>query len=181
LEQYPAPAKVIIYSSSIETIKALGERLGYPMYFADVGSEKQKAYIQQQWENASQRVMICSNAFGLGIDQPDVRVVGHVGPIHDIENYGQESGRAGRDGQASEVDRGHYNSSMNGSGESPARAKPSSPTKIEHGSSGRKPSNLSVGFHAVEFGWTRSWTDEPTEGDARKESRCVTCVARRTR
>lgn len=48
LKQYPVPAKIIIYSSSIETIKELGERLGYPMYFADIGSEKQKAHIQQQ-------------------------------------------------------------------------------------------------------------------------------------
>jgi RecQ family ATP-dependent DNA helicase len=103
LKQYPAPAKVIVYSSSIDTIKEMGEQLGYPMYYADVGSEKQKAHIQQQWENATQRVIICSNAFGLGIDQPDVRFVGHVGAIHDIESYGQESGRAGRDGQPSEA------------------------------------------------------------------------------
>ena len=103
LKQYPAPAKIIIYSSSISTIKEMGEQLGYPMYYADVGSEKPKADIQQQWENATQRVIICSNAFGLGIDQPDVRFVGHVGAIHDIENYGQESGRAGRDGQPSEA------------------------------------------------------------------------------
>jgi superfamily II DNA helicase RecQ len=103
LQEYPAPAKIIIYSSSIETIKEMGERLGYPTYYADVGSERQKAHIQQQWENATQRVIICSNAFGLGIDQPDVRFVGHVGPIHDIENYGQESGRAGRGGQPCEA------------------------------------------------------------------------------
>jgi len=103
LQEYPAPAKVIIYSNSIDTIKELGERLGYPMYYAGVGSEKEKARIQQRWENGTARVAICSNAFGLGIDQPDVRFVGHVGPIYDMENYGQESGRAGRDGQVSEA------------------------------------------------------------------------------
>ena len=73
------------------------------MYYADVGSEEQKAEIQQQWENGTQRVIVCSSAFGLGINQPDVRFVGHVGPIYDIESYGQESGRAGRDGQPSEA------------------------------------------------------------------------------
>ena len=47
--------------------------------------------------------MVASNAFGLGIDRPDVRAVIHVGPIYKIADYGQESGRAGRDGQASEA------------------------------------------------------------------------------
>jgi hypothetical protein len=103
LQEYPSPAKMIIYSNSIRTIQELGEELGYPMYYADVGSEKEKAQIQQRWENATERVAICSNAFGLGIDQPDVRVICHVGPIYDIENYGQESGRAGRDGNPSEA------------------------------------------------------------------------------
>ena len=103
LQEYPSPAKMIIYSNSIQTIEDLGEQLGYPMYYADVGSEKEKAQIQQRWENGTERVAICSNAFGLGIDQPDVRVVCHVGPIYDMENYGQESGRAGRDRNPSEA------------------------------------------------------------------------------
>jgi superfamily II DNA helicase RecQ len=103
LEEYPAPAKMIIYSNSIDTIEELGGRLGYPMYYAGVGSEQEKARIQQRWENGTERVAICSNAFGLGIDQPDVRLVAHVGPIFDMENYGQESGRAGRDGEPSEA------------------------------------------------------------------------------
>src|SRR6201995_3756726 len=103
LQEHPSPAKIIIYSNSIRTIQELGEQLGYPMYYADVGSEKEKAQIQQRWENGTERVAICSTAFGLGIDQPDVRVVCHVGPIYDMENYGQESGRAGRDGNPSEA------------------------------------------------------------------------------
>lgn len=44
-----------------------------------------------------------TNTFGLGIDQPDVRVVIHVGSIYQMRSYGQESGRAGRDGQRSEA------------------------------------------------------------------------------
>ena len=45
LKQYPALVRIIIYSSSINTIKETGEQLGYPIYYADVGSEKQKAHI----------------------------------------------------------------------------------------------------------------------------------------
>jgi hypothetical protein len=53
LQEYPSPAKMIIYSNRIRTIQQLGEELGYPMYYADVRSEKEKAQIQQRWENAT--------------------------------------------------------------------------------------------------------------------------------
>jgi superfamily II DNA helicase RecQ len=103
LEQYPSPAKIIVYSSCIDTIKELGAALNCHTYYADVGSTKEKDKIQQQWSCADGRVIVASNAFGLGIDQPDVRAVVHVGPIYKIEDYGQESGRGGRDGQRSEA------------------------------------------------------------------------------
>ena len=48
-------------------------------------------------------MIVASNAFGLGIDQPDVRVVIHVGSIYRMRDYRQESGRGGRDGQRSEA------------------------------------------------------------------------------
>ena len=73
------------------------------MYYTDVGSVEEKDQIQQQQGNANGRVVVASNAFGLGIDQLDVRVVIHVGPIHQLRDYGQESGRGGRDGQRSEA------------------------------------------------------------------------------
>ena len=72
-------------------------------YYADVGNSKEKDEIQQQWGSGNGRVVVASNAFGLGIDQPDVRVVIHIGPIHRMRDYGQESGRGGRDGQRSEA------------------------------------------------------------------------------
>jgi superfamily II DNA helicase RecQ len=103
LQEYPSPAKIIIYSSNINAIKELGEALNCPTYYADVGSEAEKGRIQQQWESGRERVIVASNAFGLGIDRPDVRAVIHVGPIHQMKSYGQESGRAGRDGQRSEA------------------------------------------------------------------------------
>ena len=103
LEQYPSPAKIIVYSSSIETIEELGRALSCHMYYEDVGSAKEKDEIQQQWGRADGRVVVASNAFGLGIDEPNVRAVIHVGPIHQLQNYGQESGRGGRDGKRSEA------------------------------------------------------------------------------
>jgi superfamily II DNA helicase RecQ len=43
------------------------------------------------------------NAFGLGVDVPDVRVVIHAGAIYQMRNYSQESGQGGRDGKRSEA------------------------------------------------------------------------------
>ena len=48
LEQYPAPAKIIVYSSSIKTIEKLGSELNCHTYYADIGSAEEKARIQQQ-------------------------------------------------------------------------------------------------------------------------------------
>jgi len=52
---------------------------------------------QEAWINNHIRVMVCTNAFGMGIDKPDVRVVVHLGLPESIEAYFQEAGRAGRD------------------------------------------------------------------------------------
>jgi superfamily II DNA helicase RecQ len=57
----------------------------------------------REWLRGDNRVIVATNALGLGVDIPDIRAVIHAGPPRKIKDYGQESGRAGRDGLPSEA------------------------------------------------------------------------------
>lgn len=67
-------------------------------YHAGLSSEERNLR-QTAWIQSATRVMVCTNAFGMGIDKPDVRTVVHMGPPDNLEDYYQEAGRAGRDGK----------------------------------------------------------------------------------
>ena len=66
-------------------------------YHAGLSAEERSAK-QEAWIRNKIRTMVCTNAFGMGIDKPDVRIVIHADVPECLENFYQEAGRAGRDG-----------------------------------------------------------------------------------
>lgn len=72
------------------------QKINADFYHAGLDT-KTRSRKQEEWINNQTRVMVCTNAFGMGIDKPDVRLVIHYAPSESLEAYYQEAGRAGRD------------------------------------------------------------------------------------
>ncbi len=79
-------------------LKARG--ISVDFYHAGLSTERRET-AQKKWIENEIRLIVCTNAFGMGIDKPDVRLVFHLDTTPSIEEYYQEIGRAGRDSQKS--------------------------------------------------------------------------------
>lgn len=94
------PGKVIVYVNSVSKATRLAEKLGVDAYYSEAHL---KAEMFHRFRNSGNGMIVATSALGLGIDIPDIRAVIHADTPRCLEEYSQESGRAGRDRRFSEA------------------------------------------------------------------------------
>lgn len=98
-----SPGSAIVYMRDRKGTMRLAQYLrehGIPALAYHAGmSTAERDKVQQDWTSGAQRVVVATNAFGMGIDKADVRTVVHMDLPDDPESYYQEAGRGGRDGK----------------------------------------------------------------------------------
>lgn len=97
------PGSAIVYVSLVQTLREMSEQLGrlgikHLTYHGQLQDRERRA-SQDEFLASHDALMLATPAFGLGVDKPDVRWIGHAEIPGSIEAYYQEIGRAGRDGQ----------------------------------------------------------------------------------
>ncbi|MCB1213997.1 MAG: ATP-dependent DNA helicase RecQ [Deltaproteobacteria bacterium] len=104
LEQTPQ-GRVIIYCGTRKQCEAVSEKLSHDFaqvdYYHAGRSSEQRSRVQSDYDQGITRILVATNAFGMGIDHPDVRLVVHYQMPGNLESLYQEMGRAGRDGKPS--------------------------------------------------------------------------------
>lgn len=110
LGTYASSAKAIVYCPSRSATEGLAEDLGCDAYYSDISTADGKAERLRAWMQGGKRdlyqrgqVIVATNALGLGIDVPNIRLIIHLEMPRRIADYSQQSGRAGRDGLPSEA------------------------------------------------------------------------------
>ena len=98
LEGVETGCRAIIYCRTRSDANEISSTLGCPVYYSDSGTAGDKELVLKAWQEGASPVVAATSAFGLGVDQGQVRLVIHLGAPDSLIDFAQETGRLGRDG-----------------------------------------------------------------------------------